>query len=86
MRTLENVHYQYRNGMLTAEDWDSYRMNLKQHTQVPAWKEYWKTDRMIYTAAFKNEVDRVIAELEHEPTVTPDSVVHGYRDGAQHPD
>jgi hypothetical protein len=75
LRNWENIHYQFRAGMLTAEEWRAFRLNLKFLLQTGLWGEYWRREQDIYTAPFRDEVDALLRELQDEPRHLPDSLV-----------
>ena len=76
LRTWENIHYQYRSGMLNEDEWEALRRNVKALLQVPIWRDYWDREREIYSSPFRKEIDTLLAELADEPVVMPKSMIH----------
>jgi len=75
-RLWENIHYQYRSGMLTADEWDSFRRNLKAISQIPIWQDYWEREGDVYTDSFRAEMNSILGEIADEPRSLPKSVIH----------
>lgn len=62
-RFWDNAHYQFREGMLSAEEWNGIRENLKQLLlYVKAYRTYWDGERTSYSTRFQEEVDRMLTE------------------------
>lgn len=76
LRTWENIHYQYRCGMLNEDEWQAMHLNIKALLQVPAWRDYWDREREIYSSPFRQEIDALFAELEDGPALMPKSMIH----------
>ncbi len=53
LRSWENIHYQFRSGMLSNEEWKPFRKNLKLLLQISMYKEYWHREKEIYAPAFR---------------------------------
>ena len=75
LRSWENIHYQYRSGMLDDEEWRSFRYNLKSLLQMPMHQEYWAREGAIFTDAFRNEIETIYEELSVEPRHLTDSLI-----------
>lgn len=69
MRTWENVHFQFRSGMLSDEDWNGFRQNLKALLQVPAYRDFWEREREVFSQAFRREVTAVLREIPVSPVL-----------------
>lgn len=67
LRCWENVHFQYRNGMLSDEDWSGFRQNVKALLQVKAFQDFWKREHKVFTEAFQSEVRRLLDEIPSTP-------------------
>jgi hypothetical protein len=80
MHMWENIHYQSRSGLLSAEEWDAFRRNLKAIMQIPVWVDYWRREKDLYTDAYNSEIASILIEIEQEPTYVPDSLIHGNQD------
>ena len=63
-RNWENIHYQFRSGMLTRVEWMAFRENLRALFQSPIWQEYWEGEHDIYTPAFREEVGHLLREID----------------------
>ena len=64
LRFWDNAYYQYTEGLLTEEEWDGFRENLKLVMQFPTYREYWANLQVMFSAAFRDELNSV---LEDEP-------------------
>ena len=42
LRFWDNAYYQYAEGLLTAEEWDGFRVNLHVIFQFPFYRDYWE--------------------------------------------
>lgn len=59
----DNAHYQYREGMLSSEEWRGIRENLKQLVlYVPAYREYWEREQDVFPERFRTAVSRLLTE------------------------
>ena len=67
MRTWENVHFQYRSGMLSDEDWSGFRQNVKALLQIPAFSDFWERERDVFSPAFRSEVTAILTEIPSSP-------------------
>ena len=76
LRTWENIHYQYRSGMLNEDEWEALHRNVKALLQAPMWRDYWEREREIYSSPFRKEIDTALAELADEPALMPKSMIH----------
>ncbi len=48
-RSFDNVLYQYRNGMLDSEMWEGYRQVMHNYARIPAWAEWLRANRGLFT-------------------------------------
>lgn len=67
MRHWENIYYQVREGLLTAEEWAGFRTNLATLFTIEAYRDYWKHEAELYSDAFREQIDSIIpdsAELQ----------------------
>lgn len=64
--TYDSHYHNYLEGTLTDEIHESYCMRLSQQLQVPAIRDWWKHNRIQYTASFKEYVDEIILKIESE--------------------
>ena len=76
MKSWENMHYQYRNGMLTEEEWQPLHVNLRVILQMPYWRDYWGREQELYSKPFRKEVDQILSELEGREDQLPDAASH----------
>lgn len=79
LRNWENIHYQYRSGMLNEDEWEALRLNVKALLQVPMWRDYWEREHEIYSSPFRREIDALLAELAQGPAVMPKSMIHSQK-------
>ncbi len=62
MRHWENIYYQVREGLLTAEEWSGFRKNLAALFAVEAYREYWEHEAELYSEAFQEQIESIIPE------------------------
>jgi hypothetical protein len=62
MRHWENIYYQVREGLLTAEEWSGFRKNLAALFAVEAYREYWEHEAELYSEAFQEQIASIIPE------------------------
>jgi hypothetical protein len=62
LRFWDNAFYQYKEGLLTAEEWNGFRENLKLVFQFPTYTEYWEALQVIFSVDFRNEVNSILRE------------------------
>lgn len=67
LRTWENVHFQYRSGMLSDEDWRGFRQNVKALMQVKAFQDFWARESAVFSEAFRHEVAALLDEIPSRP-------------------
>ena len=67
LRFWDNAHYQYRHGLLTKDEWEGFRMNLKLIFQFPIYRDYWENFQAMFSEHFQKEMNALLAE---EQTVT----------------
>ena len=63
MRNYENIHYQYLTGMLTEDEWQGLRLNIKANFEWESLRDYWQNERQFYSEAFQAEIDRIQSEV-----------------------
>lgn len=67
LRTYQNVHFQYLNGVLDEELWESYRSNLARTLTVDRpLLAYWRDNRSRLTPAFNELMERIAQEVASE--------------------
>lgn len=66
MRHWENIYYQVREGLLSEEEWPGFRRNLAALFDIPAYRDYWSSESILYSEAFRKEVDDACGEFEKE--------------------
>ena len=77
LKSWENMHYQYRNGMLTNEEWVPMRENLRLLMQMSVWQDYWGREKHIYSPYFKSEINSILREIESTGSDNmPEAVAH----------
>lgn len=74
MRNWENIHYQFLAGMLSADEWQGFRQNLKAILEWKSMRTYWANESHYYSAAFQKE----IASIQKELATGSDELSHGY--------
>ncbi len=60
LRFWDNAYYQYSEGLLTEEEWDGFRENLKLIMQFPTYKEYWTKFQVMFSAPFRDELNYLL--------------------------
>jgi len=60
LRFWDNAYYQYTEGLLTEEEWDGFRVNLKLLFQFPLYREYWDHFQVMFAAPFRREVNDLV--------------------------
>jgi hypothetical protein len=61
-RFWDNALFQYREGLLTDDEWGSFRANLRVMLDVPIYRDYWKAIQSVFTGPFRTEVSRLLEE------------------------
>jgi len=74
MKSWEDMHYQYRSGLLTEDEWQPLHANLKFILHSSVWQDYWKREQHIYSKPFRDEVDRILSELAEKEDQSSDSI------------
>ena len=74
LRNWENIHYQYRTGMLTEDEWSGFKLNLEAVFEWPLMHTYWENEGKFYSGAFQKE----IAAILKNASKTPDVRTHAY--------
>ncbi len=69
LRTWENVHFQYRSGMLSDEDWGGFRQNVKALMQARAFRDFWDRECEVFSEAFRLEVTALVRDLPASPVL-----------------
>jgi hypothetical protein len=69
-RHFGNLVYQYRVGALDEQMWRSYRRDLKEHLRVPAWSDWFREHRVVFSESLQEEVSDLVEEIRHEGIVT----------------
>jgi hypothetical protein len=78
-RNWENVHYQFRTGMLEDDEWRGFRLNLKALLQIPVFQDAWDREGEVYSQPFRKEVTALLDEIQRDP-ILPKSVLFEPRD------
>ena len=60
LRHWENIYYQVRAGLLTADEWSGFRKNLALLFAIEAYREYWAHEAELYSDAFREQIDSII--------------------------
>jgi hypothetical protein len=64
LRFYENLHYQYRSGMLDRDEWAGFRNMLLLLFKSDAYERGWYGSEDVWTKAFRTLVEEVRAELK----------------------
>ena len=68
-RNWENVHYQYRTGLLEEDEWRGFRVNLKALLQIPVFQDSWDRKGEVYSGPFRQEVATLLTEISGDPVL-----------------
>jgi hypothetical protein len=60
-RQFESLYYQHREGMIDPELFESWLSIYERSAQGPLFEEFWSADQSIFSAAFREFVDRRFA-------------------------
>jgi len=69
MRNWENIHYQYRTGMLTEDEWRGIRLNLEAVFEWQTIRTYWENEKQFYSRPFQKEVEAILEKASESPSV-----------------
>ncbi len=61
LRFWDNSYYQYTEGLLTADEWDGFRENLRLIFQFPYYTDYWEKLQVIFSVPFRREVNSLLS-------------------------
>lgn len=61
LRFFDNAFYQFREGLLTNEEWEPFRMNLALVMQFPAYRGYWDGFQIMFSSEFRDELNSILA-------------------------
>ena len=53
----------YRDGLVTPEEWTSYRLNLEWILENDFYQHFWSENRQVFTSEFRDEVKAIFAAL-----------------------
>ncbi len=62
LRFWDNAYYQYTEGLLTEEEWDGFRENLRLIFQFPFYRDYWENLQVMFSAPFRREVNSLLGD------------------------
>ncbi len=66
-RCWDNIYFQYREGMLTDDEWRGLRENLKVLLHAEVYQDYWNREKSLYSAAFRGQVEDLLGESLEAP-------------------
>ena len=61
LRFFDNAFYQFKEGLLTDEEWEPIRMNLALVMQFPAYEGYWNDYQVMFSRGFRDELNSILA-------------------------
>ena len=70
MRTIELAYFQYEQGYIDEELWESQSAHLRQTIHAPAVKKWWPERRCFFSQRFQNYMDELSASESDVPTPT----------------
>ena len=62
LRFWDNAYYQHSQGLLTPEEWEPFRENLRLIMQFPTYREYWDNFQLIFSTPFRQELNALLSE------------------------
>lgn len=68
LRNWENIHYQYRNGMLTKDEWQGFRLNLGAVFEWQTVRTVWEKEKQFFSEEFQHEIDGIL-NVNPEPEI-----------------
>lgn len=74
LRFWDNAYYQYTEGLLSKEEWNGFRENLKLLMQFPTYREYWERFQVMFSGSFRDELNSL---LDAEPPFKLQQVFSG---------
>jgi len=81
LRNWENIHYQYRSGMLTGDEWRGFRLNLEAICEWPTVRTVWKNEKQFFSGPFQEQIDEILEKIpetkvrSHEYAIRPEREV-----------
>ena len=61
LRFFDNAFYQFKEGLLTNEEWEPIRMNLALVMQFPGYRGYWDSFQIMFSNEFRVELDSILS-------------------------
>jgi len=61
LRFFDNAFYQFKEGLLTDEEWEPMRMNLALVMQFPTYRGYWDNFQIMFSRGFRDELNAILA-------------------------
>lgn len=68
MRNWENIHFQYRTGMLTEDEWRGFRLNLEAVFEWPTIRTYWENEGRFYSEPVRKEIEAILEKVAESPS------------------
>lgn len=66
LREYENSFYQHRVGLFDDEEFEVRLVKLRTGFTTRGWRELWALVRLAFAPDFRDEIDRIVAELQSE--------------------
>jgi hypothetical protein len=66
-RFWDNAYFQYREGMLTDDEWRGLRENLKVLLHTEVYRDYWSREKSLFSTAFQGQVEGLLEESLEAP-------------------
>jgi hypothetical protein len=77
MRHYENIHYQHLTGMISSDEWQGFRENLKAVLEWRSMRAYWKNEAHYFSDAFRAEVSAIQSDVPDANSTLSHSYVIG---------
>lgn len=71
MQHWENIHYQFEEGFISAEQWAGFRKNLRSLLAIEIYRDYWKIEATHYSDTFQEEVWSLFEEAKSGADIVP---------------
>ena len=81
MRTWQNIYFQHIEGLVSPEEWESYRMNLDVLLRNQIYRDFWSKYDATFTSAFRDEVETILSAIVGSPD--PYTARHNASSGAE---
>ena len=82
MRNFENMHYQYKTGMLTSDEWRGFKMNLEAICEWPSVRTFWENEKQFFSSAFQKEISEILEKVPDAKASSHRYVIHAGKENS----